>query len=147
MVLTVIGNLRGDIDTTSGLSAAGLPPLLLLGCLLDLVTGGPGVAVKQDVLLQGSVLVHALELGHRDDGLLALSSAAGAPALDIFAGCHGKLGMLSRCVDGRIISGCDGVNHREGSQRPEVGSRGVVVKVGQAQQSVRACESFSVKKE
>ena len=88
MVLTVIGNLRGDIDTTSGLSAAGLPPLLLLGCLLDLVTGGPGVAVKQDVLLQGSVLVHALELGHGDDGLLPLSGAGGAGALNIVVGRH-----------------------------------------------------------
>lgn len=36
------------------------------------------------------------------------------------------------------------VNHREGSQRPEVGKQGVV-KVGQAQQSVGASESFSVR--
>ena len=38
------------------------------------------------------------------------------------------------------------VNHREGSQRPREGGK-VVVKVGQAQQSVGASESFSVKKE
>jgi hypothetical protein len=38
------------------------------------------------------------------------------------------------------------VNHREGSQRPGEGVE-EVVKVGQAQQSVGASESFSVKKE
>lgn len=44
-----------------------------------------------------------------------------------------------------LLVGVVVVNHREGSQRPEVG-RLFVVKVGQAQQSVGASESFSVKK-
>lgn len=88
-IRTVVGDLSSKVGAALGGAAARLPPLLLLRGLLLVVTSGPGVAVEEDVLLQSSVLVHALELGHGDDGLLALSSAAGAPALDIFAGCHG----------------------------------------------------------
>lgn len=54
--------------------------------------------------------------------------------------------MLSSVSVVGVLVGVVVVNHREGSQRPREGGK-VVVKVGQAQQSVGASESFSVKKE
>lgn len=49
---------------------------------------GSGVAVEEDVLLERGVFVHALELGHGDDGLLPLSGAGRAWALNIVVGRH-----------------------------------------------------------
>lgn len=49
---------------------------------------GSGVAVEEDVLLERGVFVHALELSHGDDGLLPLSGAGRAWALNIVVGRH-----------------------------------------------------------
>lgn len=62
----------GGVGDGIGIGVVGspeLPPrrLLLLG--LDLELRGARVAVELDVLLQGSVLVHALEGSQGDNGL------------------------------------------------------------------------------
>lgn len=88
--LTVIRDSAGVLDGSSGGGRARLPELppglLLLGLLG--VRVGSGVAVEEDVLLERRVLVHALELSHGDNGLLPLSGAGGAWALNIVVGRH-----------------------------------------------------------
>lgn len=90
-MLTLVGDGGTVVDGLSSGRAAGLPELppgLLLGGGLG-VRVDAGVAVEEDVLLQRRVLVHALELGHGDNGLLPLSSRAGARPLNIVVGRHG----------------------------------------------------------
>jgi len=88
--LTVVRDSAGVLDGSGGGGRTRLPELppglLLLGLLG--VRVGSGVAVEEDVLLERRVLVHALELGHGDDGLLPLSGAGGAGALNIVVGRH-----------------------------------------------------------
>jgi hypothetical protein len=87
--LTFIRNSASVGDGSRG-GRTGLPEL---PPLLDL-DGGRGVgvdlcvAVEEDVLLERSVFVHAVELGHGDDGLLALSARASPRALNIVVGRH-----------------------------------------------------------
>ena len=87
--LTVVGNGSsvGDSRASGAARLPELPPLLGLDGLLG-VRVRPRVAVEEDVLLERGVLVHALELGHGDDGLLALSCGAGPRALNIVVGRH-----------------------------------------------------------
>lgn len=91
MQLTLVRNSAGVGNGSCRSSRARLPELppgLLLGGLA-LVRVRPVVAVEEDVLLQRRVLVHALELGHADNGLLPISGRAGARPLDVVGGRHG----------------------------------------------------------
>ena len=90
MRLTLVGDGTRVLNGSGSGSRAGfpeLPPGLLLDGLLC-VRVGARVAVEEDVLLKRRVLVHALELGHGDNGLLPLSSRAGARPLNIVVGRH-----------------------------------------------------------
>ena len=94
---TLVGHGSRVLNGRGGRRRAGLPKLppgLLLGRLFG-VRVRPRVTVEQNVLLQRRVLVHALELGHADNGLLALSSRAGAGPHNIIVGRH--LGGLKKC--------------------------------------------------
>jgi hypothetical protein len=58
------------------------------------------VAVEEDVLLEGRVLVHALELGHGHDGLLPLRTGAGAGAL---IGRRHVVDIKEKCTRGGVL--------------------------------------------
>lgn len=93
----IVGNGSSILDGLDGGRAARLPelpPLLALVAVGVGVRVGLCVAVEKNVLLQGRVLVHAIETGHGDDGLGAGSH--GGISLDVVAGAShgGKNGLI-----------------------------------------------------
>lgn len=121
----VVGNDRGIGDGWA-LFARGpeLPPGLLLLDGLVLELGGARVAVELDVLLQGGILVHALEGGQRHDGLGAGGDRGIALDLVALTASHGE-----RMLQGKAIS-------FNGRQR--AGGAGAVV-VGEARSAALHC--------
>jgi hypothetical protein len=100
MQLTLVGDGARVLHGGGGGGRARFPELvpgLLLGGLLG-VRVGAGVAVEEDVLLERGELVHALELGHADNRLLALSARAGSWPLNIVVGRHLQKNAAIRVV-------------------------------------------------